>query len=76
MHDDLYREITPFGEGKLNRTKLSRKDIGTQIPTATVNTSTTGSWYYQSETYGGQFTINDKGSHRCAGRTDHCLWYD
>lgn len=60
MHDDLYREITPFGEGKLNRTKLSRKDIGTQIPTATVNTSTTGSWYYQSETYGGQFTINDK----------------
>ena len=60
VHDDLYREITPFGEGKLNRTKLSRKDIGTQIPTATVNTSTTGSWYYQSETYGGQFTINDK----------------
>ena len=60
MHDDLYREITPFGEGKLDRTKLSRKNIGTQIPTATVNTSTTGSWYYQSETYGGQFTINDK----------------
>lgn len=60
VHDNLYREITPFGEGKLNRTKLSRKDIGTQIPTATVNTSTTGSWYYQSETYGGQFTINDK----------------
>lgn len=60
VHDDLYREITPFGEGKLNRTKLSRKNIGTQIPTATVNTSTTGSWYYQSETYGGQFTINDK----------------
>ena len=60
VHDDLYREITPFGEGKLDRTKLSRKDIGTQIPTATVNTSTTGSWYYQSETYGGQFTINDK----------------
>lgn len=60
VHDDLYREITSFTEGKLDRTKLSRKNIGTQIPTATVNTSTTGSWYYQSETYGGQFTINDK----------------
>ena len=60
VHDDLYKEITSFPEGKLVRTDLSRKNIGTQIPTATVNTTTTGSWYYQSETYGGQFTINDK----------------
>ena len=55
VHDELYRTLANF-EGKLTTNGLKRKNIGTQIPTAKV----TGAWSSQSETYGGQFTINDK----------------
>ena len=56
VHDYLYR-VANFEEAKIARTNVTRQDIGTQVTTAKINT---GSWYYQSETYGGQFTINDK----------------
>ena len=56
MHDYLYR-VANFEEAKIARTNVTRQDIGTQVTTAKINT---GSWYYQSETYGGKFTINDK----------------
>lgn len=55
VHDELYRTLANF-EGKLTTNGLKRTNIGTQIPTAKV----TGAWSSQSETYGGQFTINDK----------------
>ena len=55
VHDELYRTLANF-EGKLTTNGRKRKNIGTQIPTAKV----TGAWSSQSETYGGQFTINDK----------------
>lgn len=55
VHDELYRTLANF-EGKFTTNGLKRTNIGTQIPTAKV----TGAWSSQSETYGGQFTINDK----------------
>ena len=56
VHDELYQPIGNFVDSKLMRTNTARTDVGTQITTAKV----TGAWAYQSETYGGQFTINDK----------------
>ena len=56
VHDELYQLIGNFVDSKLTRTNTARTDVGTQITTAKV----TGAWAYQSETYGGQFTINDK----------------
>lgn len=56
VHDELYQPIGNFVDSKLMRTNTARTDVGTQITTAKV----TGAWAYQSETYGGKFTINDK----------------
>ena len=56
VHDELYQPIGNFVDSKLTRTNTARIDVGTQITTAKV----TGAWAYQSETYGGKFTINDK----------------
>lgn len=56
VHDELYQPIGNFLDSKLTRTNTARTDVGTQITTAKV----TGAWAYQSETYGGKFTINDK----------------
>lgn len=56
VHDELYQPIGNFVDSKLTRTNTARTDVGTQITTAKV----TGAWAYQSETYGGKFTINDK----------------
>ena len=56
VHDELYQPIGNFVDSKLTRTNTARTDVGTQVTTAKV----TGAWAYQSETYGGKFTINDK----------------
>ena len=56
VHDELYQPIGNFVDSKLTRTNTARTDVGTQITTAKV----IGAWAYQSETYGGKFTINDK----------------
>ena len=56
VHDELYQPIGNFVDSKLTRTNTARTDVGTQITTAKV----TDAWAYQSETYGGKFTINDK----------------
>lgn len=56
VHDELYQPIGNFVDSKLTRTNTARINVGTQITTAKV----TGAWAYQSETYGGKFTINDK----------------
>ena len=56
VHDELYHPIDNFVDSKLTRTNTARINVGTQITTAKV----TGAWAYQSETYGGKFTINDK----------------
>lgn len=56
VHDELYQPIDNFVDSKLTRTNTARTDVGTQITTAKV----TGALAYQSETYGGKFTINDK----------------
>lgn len=56
VHDELYQPIGNFVDSKLTRTNTARTNVGTQITTAKV----TGAWAYQSETYGGKFTINDK----------------
>lgn len=56
VHDELYHPIGNFVDSKLTRTSTDRIDVGTQVTTAKV----TGAWAYQSETYGGKFTINDK----------------
>lgn len=56
VHDELYQPIGNFVDSKLTRTNTDRIDVGSQITTAKV----TGAWAYQSETYGGKFTINDK----------------
>lgn len=56
VHDELYQPIGNFVDSKLTRTNTARIDVGTQITTAKV----TGAWAYQSETYGGKYTINDK----------------
>ena len=56
VHDELYQPIGNFVDSKLTRTNTARIDVGTQITAAKV----TGAWAYQSETYGGKFTINDK----------------
>lgn len=56
VHDELYQEIQYFNASKVALGNTARTDVGTQITTAQV----TGAWAYQSETYGGQFTINDK----------------
>ena len=56
VHDELYHPIGNFVDSKLTRTSTDRIDVGTQVTTAKV----TSAWAYQSETYGGKFTINDK----------------
>lgn len=56
VHDELYQALPYFDATKVTRTNTDRIDVGTQITTAKV----TGAWAYQSETYGGKFTINDK----------------
>ena len=56
VHDELYRALPYFDATKVTRTNTARINVGTQITTAKV----TGAWAYQSETYGGKFTINDK----------------
>lgn len=56
VHDELYRALPYFDASKVTRTSTDRTNVGTQITTAKV----TGAWAYQSETYGGKFTINDK----------------
>ena len=56
VHDELYQPIGNFVDSKLTRTNTARINVGTQITTAKV----TGALAYQSETYGGKFTINDK----------------
>lgn len=56
VHDELYQEIQYFNASKVALGNTARTDVGTQITTAKV----TGAWAYQSETYGGKFTINDK----------------
>lgn len=56
VHDELYRALPYFDAPKVTRTNTDRIDVGSQITTAKV----TGAWAYQSETYGGKFTINDK----------------
>lgn len=56
VHDELYHPIGNFVDSKLTRTNTARIDVGTQVTTAKVD----GAWAYQSETYGGKFTINDK----------------
>lgn len=56
VHDELYQPIDKFVDSKLTRTNTARTNVGTQITTAQV----TGALAYQSETYGGKFTINDK----------------
>ncbi len=56
VHDELYRALPYFDASKVTRTSTDRIDVGSQITTAKV----TGAWAYQSETYGGKFTINDK----------------
>lgn len=56
VHDELYQPIGNFVDSKLTRTNTDRTNVGTQVTTAQV----TGAWAYQSETYGGLFTINDK----------------
>ena len=56
VHDELYRALPYFDATKVRRTNTARINVGTQITTAKV----TGAWAYQSETYGGKFTINDK----------------
>lgn len=55
VHDELYRALPYFDASKVTRTSTDRIDVGSQITTAKV----TGAWAYQSETYGGKFTIND-----------------
>ena len=56
VHDELYRALPYFDASKVTRTSTDRTNVGTQITTAKV----TSAWAYQSETYGGKFTINDK----------------
>lgn len=56
VHNELYQALPYFDATKVTRTNTDRIDVGTQITTAKV----TGAWAYQSETYGGKFTINDK----------------
>lgn len=56
VHDELYQPIDKFVDSKLTRTNTARTNVGTQITTAQV----TGALAYQSEIYGGKFTINDK----------------
>ena len=56
VHDELYQEIPHFNASKVALGNTARIDVGTQITTAQV----TGAWAYQSEIYGGKFTINDK----------------
>lgn len=56
VHNELYQEIPHFNASKVALGNTARIDVGTQITTAKV----TGAWAYQSETYGGKFTINDK----------------
>ena len=56
VHDELYQPIGNFVDSKLTRTNTARTNVGTQITTAQV----TGALAYQSEIYGGKFTINDK----------------
>lgn len=56
VHDELYQALPYFDASKVTRTNTTRTDVGTQITTAKV----TGALAYQSETYGGKFTINDK----------------
>lgn len=56
VHDELYQALPYFDASKVTLTNTTRTDVGTQITTAKV----TGAWAYQSETYGGKFTINDK----------------
>ena len=56
VHDELYQALPYFDATKVTRTNTDRTNAGTQVTTAKV----TGAWAYQSETYGGKFTINDK----------------
>lgn len=56
VHDELYQALPYFDASKVTRTNTTRTNVGTQITTAQV----TSAWAYQSETYGGKFTINDK----------------
>lgn len=56
VHDELYRALPYFDATKVRHTNTARINVGTQVTTAKV----TGAWAYQSETYGGKFTINDK----------------
>lgn len=53
VYDELYKTVavTP------DKGNLGRTNIGTQLPSGQIPAAET---YYQSETYGGQFTINDK----------------
>lgn len=56
VHNELYQEIPHFNASKVALGNTARIDVGTQVTTAKVD----GAWAYQSETYGGKFTINDK----------------
>ena len=54
-YDELYR--TAALEKALVTDKLTRTDIGAQLPTAQISKEEA---HYQSEVYGGTFTVNDK----------------
>ena len=54
-YDELYR-TAPL-EKALVTDKLTRTDIGAQLPTAQISKEEA---HYQSEVYGGTFTVNDK----------------